>query len=332
MAVAPDDPAGPDLSYSKERAAIEQAFEQAAARSAEEIDWKPVIDTILAQSALTRDLWLAVYLARAGARSSRLDLVEQGCLLLAGLLERFWDTVHPKLEDYGVEGRKAPCESLVRIGEFLGPLRRTVLLEQGRHGRFSGEDFERFARDGEAADGYGAFRAALAATPDDHLQAVLDRLDQIGAALARADAVLSEQAAAANQTGTNFEPTYAVLDSIRSAVLPYVKLTSKQSEDSEETGDESRQQYPSEKGGNPHEIVVRAIRSREDVTKTLDCIIDYYARQEPASPIPIALARIKSWIVMDFMTLLRDIAPGGVSDADGVLRGRSDERRSADMM
>ncbi|MGH6613456.1 ImpA family type VI secretion system protein [Sphingomonas sp.] len=326
--VAEADPAGPDLSYSSERGVIEDAFGRATSGATEDIDWKETIETIVGQSLLTRDLWLAVYLARAGARSNRLDLVEDGCEMLAGLMESFWDTAHPKLEEYGIEGRKAPCESLVRIGEFLGPIRRVVLVDHPRLGSYTGEDFERFAREGETGDGYGQFRAAIADTSIEQLQALVDRLDHIAGALARADAILSERASAANQTGTNFEPTYEVLESIRKAIRPYVTLFSG-ADDGSEAVDVEVVGALNAGAGRP---AARLIESREDVARALDSVIDYYLRREPSSPIPAALGRIKGWIAMDFMTLLRDISPNGVPDADSVLRARNEESGRSDLM
>src|SRR5580698_428179 len=149
--VAEDDPTGPDLAYDAERGTIEQAFESSVsidtsgeATVAAEIDWRPVISLIEQQSTRTKDVWLAVYLCRAGARSGQLALIETGAQYLAGLLEQYWEKVHPQLDEYGFQGRKGPCESLAQRGEFLAPLGRTPLLEHPRLGRFSGDDFERF--------------------------------------------------------------------------------------------------------------------------------------------------------------------------------------------
>ena len=108
--VAPDAPAGPDLSYDPRRQLIEQAFDGVP----DEVDWPRTLSLIAAQAEQTRDAWLAVYWARAGARSGDLAAVEDGVTLLAGLFERFWDTAHPTLEDYGIEGRKGACARALR--------------------------------------------------------------------------------------------------------------------------------------------------------------------------------------------------------------------------
>ncbi len=318
--VAPDAPAGPDLSYDPGRQVIEQAFECPSG----DADWDRAIAMIEAQARQTRDVWLAVYLMRAGARAGDLAVVEAGAGLLAGLFENFWDTAHPTLEEYGVEGRKGACESLVRIGEFLAPLRRVPLVVHPRLGSFTGADFARYLDEGAAAEGYGQFRAALADTPVEQVAEVTDRFRRIEAALQRADTVLSEQAGLVGQTGTNFRPTYEAIEAIVHAITPFVRQSA-----------ESAPVAPAEEAAPlaPGGVGVPGrIQSREDVARSLDAVIEYYCRVEPSSPIPVALARIKGWITMDFVSILEDIAPGSVGEATSVLRARVDVMGSSDMM
>lgn len=322
--VSADQPAGPDLSYDGDRQTIEDAF----ARPADEVDWGEAVALIAAQAERTRDVWLPVYLARAGARAGDLLAVADAALLLAEWFERFWDTVHPTLEEYGVEGRKGACESLVRIGEFLGPLRRTPLIEHPRLGRFTGADFERFAAEGTDATGYGQFRAAVADLPQERLDEVLVTLKAIADALARADAVLSEQASLVGQTGTNFTPTFAALDEIADAVRPYASVGEADAGGGSDA-DVSVADVPSSSVAAP---APGRVNNRGDVARALDAVIDYYQRHEPSSPIPVALERIKGWIAMDFLAILNDVAPGAVGEASGVLKSRAESFDSSDMM
>ncbi|RMB35578.1 type VI secretion system protein ImpA [Sphingomonas sp. PP-F2F-G114-C0414] len=319
--VSADAPAGEDLSYDAERQRIEEAFEVAslAADVSEAVDWRETIALIEAQSRRTKDVWLAVYLARAGTRTGSLEIVETGCAMLAGLFDRYWDSVHPTLDEYGIQGRKGPCESLTRIAEFLGPLQRTVLLTHPRLGSYSGDDFARFARDGDAAEGYGLFRAALNDTPLDVLETVLGRLDQIEASLRQADAILTREAAAADETGTNFAPTFEVLSAIRRAVAPHAGVEVEAVADRMEEPASDIEAPPS-KG-----TAVGRVDSREDVMRALDAISDYYQRREPSSPIPVALRRVRGWIGLDFMAIIKDIAPNSVADAGTVLLTRVEE-------
>jgi len=157
--VSEDEPAGPDLAYDAGRQAIEQAFETSISidssgeeAAASEVDWRQVINNITAQSAQTKDVWLAVYLARAGAMSGDMETVEGGVKYLAGLLEQYWPSVHPQLEEYGFQGRKGPCDSLAGLPQFINPLTRMKILRHARLGEYSGADFERFRSGGDGED------------------------------------------------------------------------------------------------------------------------------------------------------------------------------------
>jgi type VI secretion system ImpA family protein len=317
--VSEDVPTGPDLAYDPERGEIEQAFESSVSidTSGEtvegaEIDWRPIVSLIEQQSARTKDVWLAVYLCRAGARSGQIELIETGALYLAGLLERYWEGVHPQLEEYGFQGRKGPCESLTRRGEFLGPLERAPLLQHPRLGRFSGADFERFRAGAETAEGYGMFRAALAETPEENLVEIMSRLDAIAEAFRRADAVLT--ANADGDTAANFKPTYDLLAQMKKAVQSFTSAPAEP-----ETADVEGQGDTASLTASDGPRIAGRVESREDVIKALDAISDYYRRREPASPVPVALQRAREWVNLDFLSLIEDIAPAALDEAKRVL-------------
>lgn len=324
--VAEDNVAGPDLSYDQGRQEIETAFETgrlADIGEGEAPDWPAVIRQIEAQSEQTKDAWLAVYLARAGARAQRLDIVATGCAYLAGLFETYWDSMHPSLEEYGFQGRKGPCESLVSIGEFIGPLRRVVLIEHPRLGRFTCDHVERFAAEGESAEDYGLFRAAIEDIEADEIEAIMQRLQDIRDSIARVDVVLT--ANADGDTATNFALAYQTIDSVRRALALLTGSDAGPSAADEEAGggdSAAPGDGGSASGGGGG---VGRIQSRSDVIRTIDLIVDYYARQEPGSPIPVVLGRVRNWVNMDFMSILNDISPTGVEDAKRVLTARSED-------
>lgn len=320
--VSDEIPAGPDLSYDPVRQTIEAAFEKSVSDDSAdsvEADWDGTISLILEQAAATRDVWLPVYLMRAGAKTGRLETVESGAQLLAGLVETLWDTAHPQLEDYGFQGRKAPCESLTRIGEFLAPLRGVILIEHPRLGRYSGADFDRFRDNGESEDGYGMFRALLQETGDEQLQEVIDRLAGISDAVRRTDAVLT--ANAGDDTGTNFQTTYEAVELIRKSVASFMKVpTIAATNDGEgSNGNESA----GSTGASPADYS-GSVNSRDDVIRALDAIAAYYKNKEPGSPVPFALRRARDWVSLDFLSVLEDIAPNSLDEAKRVLtNGRS---------
>jgi type VI secretion system protein ImpA len=305
--------AGPDLAYDPKRQEIEAAFE--AARLAdkgegEAPDWPAIIRSIKEQGKLTKDATLAVYLARAGARAQRLPDVALGCAFLAGMFETWWDQIHPSLQEYGFQGRKGACESLVSIGDFLGPLRRVVLVAHPRLGQFTAEQIEAFATQGDSAENAGMFRAAVAEIDAAEIEASVSALEEIRNAVSRVDAVLT--AKADGDTGTNFAPTYEALDSIRNALVTATGVGAPAPAAAADSGGGEAQasQAPGMTG---------SIESRADVIRAIEAIIGYYSRHEPGSPIPLVLDRAKGWVNMDFLAILNDINPSGAEDAKRVL-------------
>jgi type VI secretion system ImpA family protein len=324
--VAGESPVGEDLSYDPERQEIEQAFDAAIASpdAAADIDWRETIRLIEAQSRRTKDVWLAVYLARAGTRTDSIETVEKGCLALAELLDRYWPSVHPSLDEYGLQGRIGACESLTRYAEFLGPLQRATLIEHPRLGRYSAADFARFAQEGDGAAGYGMFRAALGDTDVEVVQSVIARLDGIAEALRRVDTILTSHAVDAGVTSTNFAPTFEALAGIRRSVLPYAGLP-------EPTADDEETARSVESARDSRQVPGR-IDNREDVLRAIDAIGDYYQRREPSSPIPVALRRVRGWVSLDFMSILKDIAPNSINDVGAVLLTRDQGGGGGGMM
>ncbi|MGJ3627066.1 type VI secretion system ImpA family N-terminal domain-containing protein [Sphingomonas sp. MMS24-JH45] len=111
--VSEDNPVGADLDGTPERYAIEEPFQlEAGAEGGDEleIDWRDTVRRIVVQFAETKDLWLATYLMRAGAQLGSSTWWSVGRQAAQGLVDRYWDTVHPQLEMVDFIGRKAPFE------------------------------------------------------------------------------------------------------------------------------------------------------------------------------------------------------------------------------
>jgi len=315
--ISDDAPAGPDLSYEASRQEIEAAFERSVSDDSvgdDVTDWRKTIRLILAEAETTRDIWLPIYLMRAGAKSGNLEVVEDGGALLAGLLENLWDNVHPQLDDYGFQGRKGPCESLTRRGDFLMPVNNVVLLSHPRFGTFTGADFERFHLNGDTETGYGPFRATLETTSDEELQAIIDRIAGIADAIRRADGVMT--AHAEGDTSTNFQASYDAFTGMRRAISGFLRAGDAGADGAiAQAPDGSSGFGDSRDSAGGGASFSGSIRSREDVVRGLDAIAAYYVRFEPGSPVPFALRRAKEWVSLDFLSVLEDIAPASLEEA-----------------
>lgn len=65
-------------------------------------------------------------------------------------------------------------------------------------------------------------------------------------------------------------------------------------------------------------------QSRADVLVGIDALIKYYRENEPTSPVPIMLARVRGWVEQDFFQILKEIAPDSLSDVRRLLAIKED--------
>jgi type VI secretion system protein ImpA len=121
-----ENPSGPNLYYSPLFDKIKEARRQDSAgpmgaweREVKTADYVQVIK--LSEEALatkTKDLWLGVWLTEALIARDKFAGLREGLDLLAALVDTFWDTLYPELEDGEADLRAAPIEWL---GNYLEP-------------------------------------------------------------------------------------------------------------------------------------------------------------------------------------------------------------------
>jgi type VI secretion system protein ImpA len=64
---------------------------------------------------------------------------------------------------------------------------------------------------------------------------------------------------------------------------------------------------PAAAGGSTAIQVSGVIRSREDVVRTLDGVLEYYRQVEPGSPVPLLLRRVQKLVPMDFVQAMQEL-------------------------
>jgi type VI secretion system protein ImpA len=80
----------------------------------------------------TKDLWLAAWLTEASLKQSGFGGLREGLALCHGLVEKFWDTLYPAIEDGDAEMRAAPLEFIGTRLEI--PLKSVRLVEKEPYG------------------------------------------------------------------------------------------------------------------------------------------------------------------------------------------------------
>lgn len=307
-----DAPCGIDLADDNDRLAIDDIFESVQRQDfdGDEPNWRTVTEELVAMLGRSKDLWLAVYLCRAGARLGDLEQVVGGMRVLAGLLGE-WNFVFPTIEDVGAQGRKSRVAELTQRRSFLTALEAIPLINDPRHGAFTAADLEQFASEAEVSN--VGFSRVMQADGKERLAESVAHLETAIEAARRCDAAFKANASTADQP--DFAVLLASLRRMQKAAGAFVGKPADAAGGEAPTAEDAVVETAVSAGGG----AVGAIRTREDVVKALDAICAYYARHEPASPVPLALKRARAWVNLDFLTVLRDIAPDSLSDARRVL-------------
>ncbi|OJH42022.1 type VI secretion system protein TssA [Cystobacter ferrugineus] len=331
--ISPDAPSGRSLRYEplyeqirearrEDDPTLPQGIWQASLKRA---NWAQVAE--LCQQALaheSKDLQLAAWLTEAWGIQQGFPGVERGLRLTTALVERFWDSLWPALEEGDEEARLAP---LAWLDDKLPLVLARVPIVRTRAPGAVSHDFadwqrilhhekQRVARedapDEEEANAKEATSSPL--TRDVFLGSAAQMPTSAVDALARQVAAVLEASSALEQSlDSRLGRTSAVLRRTRSVLGDIQALAAALRADSsrEELGEMTRAipdtEVPAEASapGRPP----RAIRSREQAYQLLTLASDYLRRTEPHSPVAYLVERAVRWGQMPLHQLLAELVP-----------------------
>ncbi|BFI96589.1 MAG: type VI secretion system protein TssA [Rhodanobacter sp.] len=330
-------PSGPDLEYDPEFQNLERTATPKAERAvgdsvktAEEPDWEKVNSLGESLFGRSRDLRVAVHLTAAWTRMHGLAGWADGLALVRGLLENLWDSVHPQLDaedDNDPTARVNAVMPLVDMQGALGYFRATPFVQSPRLGRFSLRDL-RIANgtlkvsveDESTLPGMTDIEACCLDGGDEQLMAAAGAT-ALAMEHARAiDAAFNDRIGTA---GPDLKPLLSEIYELKKFLDAEVAKRAP-SGDGEAAGDDAGQGGSATGGGGSAHAPSGRIESPQDVIKKLDEICEYYERREPSSPVPHILRRAQRLVGMNFVDLMKDLAPGGLSEFQ-VISGTSEE-------
>ena len=332
--IGDESPAGDDLEYDAEFLALERAAAPKAERAigdsvkaAEEPDWDKVAELARAVLGRSKDLRAAVHLTTAWTRTSGMPGWNAGLSLIRGLLEHFWDSVHPQLDAEDDNDPTMRVNSVVPLGDLqgvLGYFRTTPFVQSPRLGRFDLRDLriangtlKVTATEGEPQASLTEIEACCMDCAEDELVAVTAAISQSLENAKAIDGIFNDRVGTA---GPDFKNLLSEIYELKKFLEPQLarRLPVEGSAEDGEAGEEGSG------GGGGVRASNGAIAGPQDVMRRIDELCDYYTRNEPSSPVPLLLRRAQRLVGMDFMDLLKDLAPGGISELR-VVSGTPDE-------
>jgi len=326
--ISEESPCGDDLEYDPAFGEMERAAQGKpeqemgnAVIAAEEPDWKDLKSKSLAVLSRSRDLRAATYLTRALMHTDGFPGFADGLELLRALLEQHWENVHPKLDpddDNDPTMRVNTITTLVDPGTTLRALKAIPLVKARGLGQYSLRDIE--IASGEAQPEEGTQPVEMSVIEATFQDADLEELKATAEAGTRASETFAAIDAHLLATvGTMHAPDLSALPPIlgRIQALLGEQLHRRGVVDASLVGDAVAAAAAAQPPATGE------INSREDVIRALDKIVEYFNRHEPSSPVPLLAKRAKRLVSKSFLEILRDMAPGGVHEAEAI-RGPED--------
>lgn len=279
----------------------------------EGVDFPHVAEMALGILKRSKDIRAAVFLAEASLHIEGFVPFERVLAYISGLMETYWACVYPELDEDDDDDPTMRVNAIRGLADpetMLRAVRRAALTDSRAMGRFSLRDIS--IADGEIAPAEGENQV-------DHAT--------ISAAFQdTAPDVMAEIRAAIGQSRTHIKAITAVFDDHVGAMGPDLSALDKalfKAENAiagalgaEVTEEEAIDASDAAGTGGPvaqAPSVSGAVNTRDDVTRMIDKICEYYARHEPSSPVPILLQRARRLVAADFVTIMKDMASDGMS-------------------
>ncbi|MGN7980512.1 type VI secretion system protein TssA [Burkholderia sp. 22313] len=335
--VAPDAPCGPNLEYDADFLQLQERATPRAEQQygdtvipAELPDWRTVERLALALGERTKDLRVAAYLARSWTEQHGIPGYADGLTVVADLIERWWDDLHPRLD---ADGEPDPTPRMNALADVAGAhecaraARRQPLFDGGPSVR----DAERMldGRDeagGPAAGSRDGLIAALSTVRDDGRMPI----EAVHAALRALDSI---RARVTDRLGSEWAPDASDTEKALQRIAREMPAPAPMARQSAPDG--SIPAAPAASGttraASAPAVLPNAqawrdaeVTSRDDVRLGLDKMCRYFELHEPSHPAPLLLRRAQRLLALDFYEIIRDLAPESLPKLD-LLSGERSE-------
>ncbi len=288
-------------------------------------NWIEIQKQALAILQQSKDLQIIIYLLRALVNLEGVTGLHDGLNLLMGLLEQYWDPIHPVLDpedDLDPTTRVNILEELNNFDSFLWPLTKSVLVDSKAVGCYSLRDIHIATEKVELPEGtlkpdISVIKAAFLDVSQESLRATHKAIADSIKITQQLETFVSGKVGIEN--GPDFSSLLTLLKEMRFAVEQYA--ASRLNESEAESGVEQDGLEETESAASrqaPVRTGIAGINNRQDVLKALDAICKYYAECEPSSPVPILLKRAKYLVTSDFLQIVQNLLPDGLSQLEQI--------------
>jgi len=323
-------PCGPDLEYDAAFLELEQAARGKPEQQygdtlvpAEEPAWPQVRRLAEGLLGRSKDLRIAALFTQALVTTEGFPGLKAGCDILNGLIERYWEQVHPQLDpddDNDPTMRMNALAALADPDELLRQVREAPLIKSRQVGMLLVRDVEVALdklppKEGAAEMSLGQINDMMGSEDG---QAAGKLIGETLEALKRLASGLNERVGA--DRAPDLRPLIATVTHLTQVCTG--SAASAEGESADAAGDEAG---AGATGGRPAQGPSGDIRNRRDAIMMIDKICDYFAKNEPSNPAPLLLHRAKRLIDMNFVDIIRDMVPDGLVQIETIAGIKNEE-------
>ena len=312
--ISADAPCGPDLEYDPAFQAMLDAGAGKPERQygdkvypAEPPDWPLVHEQAAQLAARTRDLRVAVWLARSSARMHGLVGAVDGLRLVQGLVERHWEHLHPPLD---ASDNNDPTARVMALTALADPVSGLADL---RAASLTGKRGAPTVRDIDLALG------AVDQMPGENVPTEEGILKAVAASLAdfsELGPVMQGGYEAAQSLASSIErhidashaPDFVLLKKVMQRVADAGRKAAGDASVGEDAAAASA----------PAARAAGTISSREDANRALERVCEWIERNEPSNPAPLLIRRAQRLMSKNFIDIIRDLAPDGLGQVEQI--------------
>ena len=321
-------PCGEDLEYDPDFGEMERAAQGKPEQQigstfipAQEAVWPDVKSKAMALFGRTKDLRVAIYLTRSLLHTEGLIGLSDGLTLIQGLLVRYWEMVHPQLDPADNNDptlRINTLSSLYDPETVLQGIREVTLVNSTALGRFSLRDILITLGKLSLPTGSNEKAIDILTINAAFMDAQLDDLQKTANAISRSiECVATIESQLMDKVGSMQTADFSTLSNLlyEAQHIMSEHLTQRGVGEAAASSEAINEVPGSQMSAQP---MTGVINSQEDVIRVLDMACEYFNRHEPSSPVPLLLQRAKRLVAKDFMEILRDLTPAGVTQAEEI--------------
>jgi len=318
-------PSGDDLEYDPAFTELEIAAQPGEERqagdeilAAEDPEYKEVSQLALAILERSHDLRAGVFLAEAQLRLNGFKGFANATTYINRCLHEYWDTCHPQLDaddDNDPTMRVNAVLALTDSSRILRGIRLAPMTKSKMFGMNSLRDI--LVAEGELTptsdmDSVPDVASISAAFQDSDPDELREIAQAAATALADITAISAKFDEETPGQGPDLDPLLKMLKRINTRMASSIGEPLSEEDDADIAGADAgdTESASSGRGGG----AIGGINNPNDVQNALDRIIGYYERFEPSSPVPLLLLRAKKLVNADFLTIVKDMAPEGITN------------------